>query len=55
MSIEIINKELKLDISGFSGVAVNKNYAGTAFALMDKTWPVIKSKGLKHLQCTNLP
>ena len=48
MSIEIINKELKLNISGFSGVAVNKNYAGTAFALMDKMWPVIKSKGLKH-------
>ena len=48
MKIEIINKELKLDISGFGGVAVNKNYAGTAFALMDKMWPVIKSKGLKH-------
>jgi hypothetical protein len=48
MKIEIINKELKLDISGFSGVAANKNYAGTAFALMDKMWPAIKSKGLKH-------
>jgi predicted transcriptional regulator YdeE len=48
MKIEIINKELKLDISGFSGVAANKNYAGTAFALMDKMWPVVKSKGLKH-------
>jgi len=48
MKIEIINKELKLNISGFSGVAANKNYAGTAFALMDKMWPVVKSKGLKH-------
>jgi len=48
MKIEIINKELKLNISGFSGVASNKNYAGTAFALMDKMWPVVKSKGLKH-------
>jgi hypothetical protein len=48
MKIEIINKELKLDISGFSGVAANKNYAGTAFALMDKMWPVVKAKGLKH-------
>lgn len=48
MKIEIIDKELKLTVSGFSGVAVNKNYAGTAFALMDKMWPVIKSKGLKH-------
>jgi hypothetical protein len=48
MDIEVINLGLKLDISGFSGVAANKNYAGTAFALMDKMWPVIKAKGLKH-------
>lgn len=48
MKIEIIDNELKLTVSGFSGVAVNKNYAGTAFALMDKMWPVIKSNGLKH-------
>lgn len=48
MKIEIISTEFKLNISGFSGVAANKNYAGTAFALMDKMWPVIKSKGLKH-------
>jgi len=48
MNVGIINKELKLDISGFSGVAANKNYAATAFALMDKMWPVIKEKGLKH-------
>src|SRR5471030_119386 len=48
MNIELINHELKLDVSGFSGVAANKNYAGAAFALMDKMWPVVKSKGLKH-------
>lgn len=48
MKIEIIDKELQLNISGFSGIAANKNYAGTAFALMDKMWPVIKSNGLKH-------
>lgn len=48
MQIEIIDKELKLDVSGFSSIAVNKNYAATAFALMDKMWSVIKSKGLKH-------
>src|SRR5471030_3439005 len=48
MNIELINHELKLDVSGFSGVAANKNYAATAFALMDKMWPVVKSKGLKH-------
>jgi predicted transcriptional regulator YdeE len=48
MKTEIINNELRLDVSGFSGVAANKNYAGTAFELMDKMWPVIKAKGLKH-------
>ena len=48
MKIEIIDKELRLDIFGFSGVALNKNYAGTAFALADKVWPIIKSKHLKN-------
>src|ERR1700733_1510521 len=48
MEIEIITKELKLAVSGFSAIAANKNYVGTAFALMDKMWPVVKSKGLKH-------
>lgn len=48
MEIEIITGELKLDVSGFSGIAQNKNYAGTAFELMDKIWPIINSGGLKH-------
>ena len=48
MEIEIINRGLILNISGFSGVAANKDYSCTALVLMDKTWPVIKSKGLKH-------
>jgi hypothetical protein len=48
MNVEIINKSLKLDIFGFSGVAVNKDYTGTAFKLMDKMWKVVKSDGLKH-------
>ncbi|MDP9081707.1 MAG: GyrI-like domain-containing protein [Bacteroidota bacterium] len=48
MKIEIINTALKLDISGFSGIAADKDYAKTAFSLMDKMWPVIRSKGLKH-------
>jgi effector-binding domain-containing protein len=46
--MEIITNELKLTVSGFSGIAANKNYGGTAFALMDKMWPVIRAKGLKH-------
>ena len=48
MKIEIINKELSLIVAGFSGIAANGNYAGTAFSLMDRVWPVIKSKGIKH-------
>jgi effector-binding domain-containing protein len=46
--MEIITDELTLIVSGFGGVAANKNYAGTAFALMDKMWPVIKARGVKH-------
>ena len=48
MEIEIITQELKLAVFGFSGIAVNKNYKKAAFALMDKMWPLVKSKGLKH-------
>ncbi|MCC8424355.1 GyrI-like domain-containing protein [Mucilaginibacter sp. UR6-11] len=48
MEIKIITDPLKLDISGFSGIAANKNYVGTAFALMDKIWPVIRAKGIKN-------
>jgi effector-binding domain-containing protein len=46
MNVEIITKELKLDIYGFSGVSLNRDYAGTAFKLMDKMWQVVKSNGL---------
>ncbi|MEY2918323.1 MAG: hypothetical protein RIS73_2037 [Bacteroidota bacterium] len=46
MNLEIINTPLKLDIYGFSGIAVNKDYAGTAFKLMDKMWQTVKSKNL---------
>jgi hypothetical protein len=28
MDLEIINKDLRLDIYGFSGTAINKDYAG---------------------------
>ena len=48
MNLEIINKDLRLNIYGFSGVAVNKDYAGTAFKLSDKMWQTVKSHGLKH-------
>jgi predicted transcriptional regulator YdeE len=48
MPIEIITKNLTLDIYGFSGTAINKDYAGTAFKLMDKMWQTVKGKGLKN-------
>jgi|ERR1700722_11425006 hypothetical protein len=48
MNIEIFNKNLRLDIHGFSGIATNKDYAGTAFKLMDKMWQTVKSNNLKN-------
>ncbi len=48
MNVEIINEPLKLNVYGFSGVAKNKDYAGTAFRLMDKMWQAVKSNDLKN-------
>jgi len=48
MEIQIITAQLKLNIHGFSGTAINKDYAGTGFGLMDKMWKVVKTKGLKN-------
>ena len=48
MKVEIINKDLVIDIFGYSGTAINKDYAGMAFRLMDKMWQTVKSKQLKH-------
>ena len=42
MNIEIITKPLILEVYGFSGTAVNKDYTGTAFKLMDKVWQTVK-------------
>ncbi len=48
MNVEIIQKNFILNIYGFSGTAVNKEYAATAFKLMDKMWQTVKSKELKN-------
>lgn len=48
MNLEIISKPLSLSIYGFSGVALNKDYVGTAFNLMDKMWQTVKSNKLKN-------
>jgi GyrI-like small molecule binding domain len=48
MNVEIITNPLRLDVYGFSGIAVNKDYAGTAFRLMDKMWKEVKANNLKN-------
>src|SRR5882672_8746988 len=48
MNVEIINKRLEINIYGFSGSAMGKDYAGTAFKLMDKMWQIVKSNHLTH-------
>ncbi|MES2332116.1 MAG: GyrI-like domain-containing protein [Bacteroidota bacterium] len=48
MDVQIITKPLELDVYGFSGTAINKDYAGTAFKLMDRMWQVVKSNRLEN-------
>ena len=48
MNVEIISTPLRLDICGFSGVAINKDYAGTAFKLSGKMWETVKANNLKN-------
>jgi effector-binding domain-containing protein len=48
MNIEIIDKKLSLHMHGFSGIAINKDYAGTAFKLMDRMWKLVKGNNLEN-------
>jgi hypothetical protein len=48
LNFEIINEPLRLDIYGFGGVAIDKNYAGKAFQLSGRMWDVIKFNNLKN-------
>ena len=48
MNIEIITKTFIVDIYGCAGIALNKDYAGTAFQLSGKMWETVKAKGLKN-------
>ena len=48
MDVEIIDEPLSLNVYGFSGIAINKDYAGTALRLMDRMWQVVKSNNLKN-------
>jgi effector-binding domain-containing protein len=48
MNVEIIEKPFSLTLYGFSGTAINKNYAATAFKLSDRMWQTVKSNNLKN-------
>jgi effector-binding domain-containing protein len=48
MKVEIIHKNVLFDIYGFSGVALNKDYSGKAFELMNKMWQTVKANELKN-------
>src|SRR4051812_7480559 len=48
MNIEIINTPFNIDIYGFSGTALNKDFAGTAFNLSVKMWQTVKEIGVKN-------
>ena len=48
MNVDIITQPLRLNIFGFSATAVNKDYTGTAFKLMDRMWKIVKTNNIKN-------
>jgi len=44
----LINYNFHIVIHGFSGVAMNKDYVGTAFQLSDKMWKVVKGNAIQN-------
>jgi len=44
--MEIVSANFNLDLYGFSGIATDNDYTGTAFRLMDKMWRTVKSNNL---------
>ena|GEM_PF-391920 len=48
MTVEIFNTNFTLNLYGFSGIALNKEYVPTAFQLMDRMWKVVRSNNLKN-------
>jgi hypothetical protein len=48
MALEIIEQPFVVNLHGFSGKVVNKDYAGTGSPLMDAMWKEVKSKGIKN-------
>src|SRR5262245_59447508 len=48
MPLEIINKSLHVNLYGFAGKVINKNYGAAGKPLMDAMWQQVKSKGIKN-------
>lgn len=48
MNLKIINEPLRIEIYCFSGIAIKRDYAGTAFKLMDKMWKIVKDNNIKN-------
>ena len=44
--MEIVSANFNLDLYGFSGIATDNDYTGTAFRLLDKMWRTVKSNNL---------
>jgi len=47
MEIEIFDEAFEIDIYGFGGIAINKEYGATAFKLSGKMWEAVKADGIK--------
>jgi effector-binding domain-containing protein len=48
MALEIVDKHFAVNLYGFSGQVLNKNYGGTGRPLMDAMWKEVKSKEIKN-------
>lgn len=48
MNTSIINTPISLDLYGFAGTALNRNWAKTGFGLMNKMWQRIKQNSLNN-------
>lgn len=48
MNVQIITKNFHLNIYGFGGLAINKDYVGMAFSLSGKMWEIIKANDIKN-------
>lgn len=48
MEIEILDKAFGLELHGFSGTAINRDFGNTGFRLMGRMWEIVKSNKLAN-------